>query len=203
MGRLLKSSTTGRLLKSSTTGHLLKAKDWPTRVVAHFRGGSGDTSGDWEFGLGASTSSISSTGQFAWSDVNGSWNEWSLDYSGAGGTLTLTLGGASITWTPGAAIPNDASNWRLQLKISVDPTVDALVQTQAVALTIGGNEFGFANLKVQSPAGDDADTIGPYQLGNQAWTISSEVGTEILMSWNGSIPTGSKMQVILSLQQED
>ena len=179
---------------------------YTTRAVAHIRGGNGGSSGDWEMGLGASTASISSTGQYAW--PNDTYVEWSLDYSGAGGDLTLTVGTGSCVWTPGAAIPNDASNWRLRLEIYVakdtatgDPDASR-VGTQNVSLTIDGDDYPFDDMLVESdPSANMSDMaiILPDQLGNQAWTVDGE----IKIGWTGSIPVRSSLQAILRLQQED
>jgi hypothetical protein len=179
---------------------------YTTRAVAHIRGGNGGATGDWEMGLGASTASISSDGQYAW--PNDTYVEWSLDYSGAGGDLTLTVGTGSCVWTPGAAIPNDASNWRLRLEIYVakdtatgDPDASR-VGTQNVSLAIDGDDYPFDDMLVESDPDanmSDMAIILPYQLGNQAWTVDGE----IKLGWTGSIPLASRLQAILRLQQED
>ena len=208
MAHLKKSSTTGHLVKNSA-GHLVNgcAATYTTRAVAHIRGGNGGSGGDWEIGLGTSTASISSEGQYAW--PNDTYVEWSLDYSGAGGDLTLTVGTGSCSWTPGAAIPNDSSNWRLWLDIYVskdtatgDPDASR-VGTQNVSLTIDGDDYPFDDMLVESdPSANMSDMaiILPYQLGNQAWTVDGE----IKLGWtSASIPLLSRLQAILRLQQED
>jgi hypothetical protein len=180
---------------------------YTTRAVAHIRGGNGGSAGDWEIGLGTSTSSISSQGHYAW--PNDTYVEWSLDYSGAGGDLTLTVGTGSCSWTPGAAIPNDSSNWRLRLEIyvSADTTTGnpdaSRLGTQDVLLTIDGDDYPFDDMLVESDPDanmSDSTFILPYQLGNQAWTV----GGEIKLGWSSAtIPLASRLQAVLRLQQQD
>jgi hypothetical protein len=118
------------------------------------------------------------------------------------------VGTGSCVWTPGAAIPNDASNWRLRLDIYVaddtatgDPDASR-VGTQNVSLTIDGDDHPFGDMLVESdPVADMSDSafILPYQLGNQAWTVDGE----IKLGWTGSIPLRSRLQAVLRLQQQD
>jgi single-strand DNA-binding protein len=66
------------------------------------------------------------------------------------------VGTGSCVWTPGAAIPTDASNWRLRLEIYVakdtatgDPDASR-VGTQNVSLAIDGDDYPFDDMLVES-----------------------------------------------------
>ena len=183
------------------------APTYSTRAVAHIRAGDsatlldGTPIGDWEAGLGTSTGTISNVAQYAW--PNNSWVAFSLAYSGPDGTLTLTVGTGSVVWTPGTAIPNNASRWKLLFALDASDDRTAQIATRNVKLTVAGQDWLFDDMTVPSTPGfgksSAAGYTAPHQLGNQAWTM----GGDIARGWTGNYPSASRLQAILRIQQED
>ena len=191
---------TGMALMNCETGkallHCLLPATYSTRAVAHIRAGNGGATGDWEAGLGINTGTISNTAQYAW--PNNSWVAFSLAYSGPAGTLTLTVGTGSVVWTPGTAIPNDGKRWKLLFELYASADRTAQIATQNVKLNIGGVDWLIDDMTV--PSGTEAaGYAAPHQLGNQTWTVTGDVA----LGWTGTYPSGSRLQAILRIQQED
>jgi hypothetical protein len=191
---------TGMALMNCETGkallHCLLPATYSTRAVAHIRAGNGGATGDWEAGLGTNTGTISNVAQYAW--PNNSWVAFSLAYSGPDGTLTLTVGTGSVVWTPGTAIPNDASRWKLLFELYASNDRNAQIATQNVKLTVAGQDWLFDDMTV--PSGSSAaGYTAPHQLGNQTWTVTGDIA----LGWVGTYPSASRLQAILRIQQED
>jgi hypothetical protein len=168
---------------------------YSTKCVAHMRSGANGASGDWEIGLGLSTNNITNHAQVAW--PNNSFVDWSLSYSGPGGTLTLTVANIAVYWTPDSAIPNDAGKWRLLLELYASDEYTSQIATEQVALAIDGQTHPIADMLATSGA-SNSTSIQPHQLGNQVWIITGSIG----LGWSGTYPEGSRLQAILRLQRQ-
>ena len=188
----------GKALLNCNTGKaLLHCRDiiYATACVAHFRGGNGGPTGDWEYGLGASTSNIAVNANVVW--PNNFFVTWELSYSGPGGTLTLTVNGVAINWTPGTAIPSDDKRWKLLLELYATSDRTHQIATENVALSIDATDYPLDDMLVTSGNSAAASTQ-PHRLGNQVWIVTGSVG----LGWTGTYPNASRLQAILRLQRE-
>lgn len=150
---------------------------------AQLRSGNGNTSGDWEIGIGPGDNIWSANGQFNW--VNERTERFRVQ--SVGSSVVLTLGGTSVSYVPTGSI-SQIQIW-IQAKQVSAPTTSATV-------TVGNMTLNTTPLPVVMSSMSSQTSNGTML--SQTFLVSGgyDFHGDVTFSWNlGSIPRGSRLDV--------